>query len=56
MEGLNLVVESETRVVIYRVNPALARTPSNCYQQGLEFPQAHQNEGLAILARLAEAC
>ena len=53
VEGLNLVVESETRVIVYRVNTALARL-IQLLPTGLRIPEAHQNEGLAILARLAE--
>ncbi len=53
LEGLNLVVEGETRVIVYRVSAALARL-IQLLPTGLRIPEAHQNEGLAILARLAE--
>lgn len=52
-EGVNVVVESETRLVVYRVNASLARL-IQLLPTGLRIPQAHQNEGLAILSRLAE--
>jgi len=52
-EGVNVVVQSDTRLVVYRVNAALARL-IQLLPSGVRIPQAHQNEGLAILSRLAE--
>jgi hypothetical protein len=52
-EGVNVVVENETRLVVYRVNSALARLIQSL-PTGVRIPEAHQNEGLAILAKLAE--
>ncbi|HTU61214.1 MAG TPA: hypothetical protein VMF89_22320, partial [Polyangiales bacterium] len=52
-EGLNVVVEGETRLLLYRVNAALAKLIQTV-PVGVRVPEQHQREALAVLARLAE--
>ncbi|HMA95118.1 MAG TPA: SNF2-related protein, partial [Polyangiaceae bacterium] len=52
-EGIHVVVESETRVVVYRIDAVLARL-TQAMSNGIRIPENHQNEGRALLARLAE--
>ncbi len=52
-EGVTVVVESETRVMVYRVDAALAKLIA-LLQSGLRIPLSQKNEGLVVLARLAE--
>ena len=52
-EGVHVVVESETRVVVYRVNAGLARL-IQAVLDGIRIPESHQQEARALLARLAE--
>lgn len=53
IEGVHIVVEGETRVAVYRVNAALARL-IQAIPDGLRIPEAHEQQGRALLARLAE--
>ncbi|HEY5959636.1 MAG TPA: DEAD/DEAH box helicase, partial [Polyangiaceae bacterium] len=51
-EGVHVVVEGETRVVVYRVDAAFAKL--NALLSGeLRIPSNQKQEGLAVLARLA---
>jgi superfamily II DNA or RNA helicase len=52
-EGVHVEVESETRVVVYRVNAAFARLVQTL-PSGLRIPESHQDEAKALLVRLAE--
>jgi superfamily II DNA or RNA helicase len=52
-EGLNVVVESESRLVVYRVDATFAKLIQSL-PHGVRIPLAHRNDGIAILARLAE--
>jgi len=52
-EGLNVVTEGETRLLLYRVNAALAKLIQTV-PVGVRVPEQHQREALAVLARLAE--
>jgi len=52
-EGVHVVVESETRVVVYRVSVSLARLIQTL-SGGIRIPLSHQNEARTLLARLAE--
>lgn len=52
-EGVHVVVESEARVVVYRVNAAFAKL-LKLIPHGIRIPEGHQDQGRALLARLAE--
>jgi superfamily II DNA or RNA helicase len=53
VEGVNVVVESESRLVVYRVSEQLAKL-FRVLPQGLRVPEHHQAEALEVLARLAD--
>jgi hypothetical protein len=52
-EGLNVVVESESRLVVYRVEATFAKLVQSL-PNGVRIPLAHRDDGIAVLARLAE--
>jgi len=52
-EGVHVVVESDTRVSVYRVDASFARLVQ-AFPSGIRVPESHQNEARAVLARLAE--
>jgi superfamily II DNA or RNA helicase len=52
-EGVHVVVESERRLVVYRVDTAIAKL-IQLLPSGIRIPEHQKNEGLAVLARLAE--
>jgi superfamily II DNA or RNA helicase len=52
-EGVNVVVESETRLVVYRVTPTLAKL-IRLVPSGVRIPERHQAEAVAVLSKLAE--
>jgi superfamily II DNA or RNA helicase len=51
--GVHVVVENESRVVVYRVDSALAKL-IQLIPTGIRIPQSEKREGLAVLSRLAE--
>lgn len=51
--GIHVVAEGETRLVVYRVNAALAQL-IHATPDGLRIPEAHDQQGRALLTRLAE--
>lgn len=53
VEGLHVVVEGETRVLVYLVDAALAKLIA-LLPSGLRIPQSQKQEGIAVLAQLAE--
>jgi superfamily II DNA or RNA helicase len=53
LEGVNVVVESESRLVVYRVSEQLAKL-FRVLPVGLRVPENHQAEALEVLARLAD--
>jgi hypothetical protein len=50
--GLHVVVENETRVVVYRIDSVFAKLNA-VLQDGLRLPPNQKQDGLALLARLA---
>ena len=52
-EGVNVVIESEARLVVYRVTPSLAKL-FRLVPSGVRIPERHQAEAIAVLSRLAE--
>jgi superfamily II DNA or RNA helicase len=52
-EGVNVVVESESRLVVYRVTPTLAKLFA-LVPSGVRIPERHQAEAIGVLSRLAE--
>ena len=53
VEGVNVVVEDEKRITVYRVEAALAKLIS-ALPKGICIPQNQARDGLLVLARLAE--
>lgn len=52
--GVNVVPETETRLVVYRVNAIMQRV-IEALPQGVRIPQSHEPEIKRILGRLAES-
>lgn len=52
-EGVNVVVESESRLSVIRVTPALAKL-IELVPNGVRIPEQHQAEAVGVLSRLAE--
>ncbi len=52
-EGVNVVVESETRLTVYRVTPTLGKLFS-LVPSGVRIPERHEPEAIGVLSRLAE--
>ncbi|MGC4068093.1 MAG: SNF2-related protein [Polyangiaceae bacterium] len=52
-EGLNVVVESETRLTVYRISSSLARLMHSLGGE-VRVPETHREEALVALARMAE--
>jgi superfamily II DNA or RNA helicase len=52
-EGVNVVVESETRLVVYRVTPTLGKL-FGLVPSGVRIPERHEAEAIGVLSRLAE--
>ncbi len=53
VEGVNVVVESETRLVVYRVTPALGKL-FGLVPSGVRIPERYEPEAVGVLSRLAE--
>ncbi len=51
--GVNVVPESETQLVVYRVSEALFKA-SEALRGGARVPKSHERELLAVLGKLAE--
>lgn len=51
--GINVVPESETRLLVYRVPEAIFRA-SEALRGGTRVPKSHERELLAVLGKLAE--
>jgi superfamily II DNA or RNA helicase len=52
-EGVNVVVESETRLSVYRVTPTLGKL-FGLVPSGARIPERYEAEALGVLSRLAE--
>jgi superfamily II DNA or RNA helicase len=52
-EGVNVVVESETRLTVYRVTPTLGKL-FGLVPSGVRIPERHEPEAIGVLSRLAE--
>jgi len=52
-EGVNVVVESETRLLVYRVTPALGKL-FGLVPSGVRIPERYEAEAIGVLSRLAE--
>lgn len=52
-EGVNVVVESETRLAVYRVTPVLGKL-FGLVPSGVRIPERHEPEAIGVLSRLAE--
>ena len=52
--GVNLVPESETRLVVYRVSEAIFKA-SEAIRGGARIPKSHERELLRVLGKLAES-
>ncbi|HSU40688.1 MAG TPA: DEAD/DEAH box helicase [Polyangiaceae bacterium] len=52
-EGVNVVVESETRLAVYRVTPTLGKL-FGLVPSGVRIPERHEPEAIGVLSRLAE--
>jgi superfamily II DNA or RNA helicase len=52
-EGVNVVVESETHLAVYRVTPSLAKLFA-LVPSGVRIPERHELEAIGVLSRLAE--
>jgi superfamily II DNA or RNA helicase len=52
-EGVNVVVESETRLLVYRVTPALGKL-FGLVPSGVRIPERYESEAVGVLSRLAE--
>ncbi|HWA70985.1 MAG TPA: DEAD/DEAH box helicase [Polyangiaceae bacterium] len=53
VEGINVVVDGEARLLVYRVSAQLAEL-FRVLPLGLRVPESHQTEALGVLARLAD--
>ena len=54
VRGVNLVPESETRLLVYRVPEPIFRA-SEALRGGTRIPKSHERELLAVLGKLAES-
>jgi len=52
-EGVNVVVESETRLIVYRVTPTLGKL-FGLVPSGARIPERYEPEAIGVLSRLAE--
>jgi superfamily II DNA or RNA helicase len=52
-EGVNVVVENETRLSVYRVTPKLSKL-YELVPSGVRIPERHESEAVGILSQLAE--
>jgi superfamily II DNA or RNA helicase len=52
-EGVNVVVESETRLNVYRVTPTLGKL-FGLVPSGVRIPERYEPEAIGVLSRLAE--
>jgi len=52
--GVNLVPESETRLLVYRVSESIFRA-SEALRGGARIPKSHERELLSVLGKLAES-
>lgn len=52
--GVNVVAESETRLLVYRVPEAIFRA-SEALRGGTRIPKSHERELLSVLGKLAES-
>jgi superfamily II DNA or RNA helicase len=52
-EGVNVVVESETRLIVYRVTPTLGKL-FGLVPSGVRIPERYEPEAIGVLSRLAE--
>ena len=52
-EGVNVVVESETRLSVYRVTPILGKL-FGLVPSGVRIPERYEPEAIGVLSRLAE--
>ncbi|HEX5098944.1 MAG TPA: DEAD/DEAH box helicase, partial [Polyangiaceae bacterium] len=52
-EGVNVVVESDTRLLVYRVTPMLGKLFA-LVPTGVRIPERHEPEAIGVLSRLAE--
>jgi hypothetical protein len=52
-EGVNVVVESETRLLVYRVTEALGKL-FGLVPNGVRIPERYEPEAIGVLSRLAE--
>src|SRR5690606_35307790 len=50
--GVNVVVESEARLIVYRVTPAMQRV-IELLPDGLRIPREREREALAVLGKLS---
>jgi superfamily II DNA or RNA helicase len=53
VEGVNVVVESESRLAVYRVSEPVAKL-ATLLPGGIRVPQSHAKDALPILAQLAD--
>jgi SNF2 family DNA or RNA helicase len=51
-EGVHVVIESESRLVVYRIDAAFAKLIA-LLPTGIRIPQNRKHEGLAVLSRLS---
>ncbi|HWP09374.1 MAG TPA: DEAD/DEAH box helicase [Polyangiaceae bacterium] len=52
-EGVNVVIESDTRLLVYRVTPLLGKLFA-LVPSGVRIPERHEPEAIGVLSRLAE--
>jgi len=52
--GVNVVPQSETRLAVYRVTPAMQRV-IGALRGGTRIPKSHERELLSVLAKLSES-